>query len=126
MTDTNVNPKIRYSMKSLIKGYVTDSKIHFETEQGESHLVIVGTDAVSLMNLKKKIQEWPFLTDKTIGFKFIANELNLDQYRIDLSSVVNKYIGETEKNLKKVFDEAEKSNAILFFDEADATFGKRS
>lgn len=65
-------------------------------------------------------------TGKTMAAEIIANELKLDLYRIDLSSVVNKYIGETEKNLKKVFDEAEKSNAILFFDEADALFGKRS
>ncbi len=56
----------------------------------------------------------------------IANELQLDIYKIDLSSVVSKYIGETEKNLAKIFQEAETSNAILFFDEADALFGKRS
>ena len=56
----------------------------------------------------------------------IAAELNLDLYRIDLSSVVSKYIGETEKNLRKVFDAAESGGAILLFDEADALFGKRS
>ena len=56
----------------------------------------------------------------------IANELELDLFRIDLSSVVSKYIGETEKNLRKLFDTAEDSGAILFFDEADALFGKRS
>jgi SpoVK/Ycf46/Vps4 family AAA+-type ATPase len=56
----------------------------------------------------------------------IAGELGLDLYKIDLSSVVSKYIGETEKNLARIFDEAETSNAILFFDEADALFGKRS
>jgi SpoVK/Ycf46/Vps4 family AAA+-type ATPase len=65
-------------------------------------------------------------TGKTMAAEVIANELNLDLYRIDLSSIVNKYIGETEKNLRKVFDEAEKSHAILFFDEADALFGKRT
>jgi SpoVK/Ycf46/Vps4 family AAA+-type ATPase len=52
--------------------------------------------------------------------------LKLDLYRIDLSAVVSKYIGETEKNLRRVFDAAEQSGAILFFDEADALFGKRS
>jgi SpoVK/Ycf46/Vps4 family AAA+-type ATPase len=52
--------------------------------------------------------------------------LQLDLYRIDLSGVVSKYIGETEKNLKQVFDAAEQSGAILFFDEADALFGKRT
>jgi SpoVK/Ycf46/Vps4 family AAA+-type ATPase len=52
--------------------------------------------------------------------------LRRDLYRIDLATVVSKYIGETEKNLRRLFDEAERSGAILFFDEADALFGKRS
>jgi SpoVK/Ycf46/Vps4 family AAA+-type ATPase len=56
----------------------------------------------------------------------IANDLGLDLYKIDLSAVVSKYIGETEKNLERIFGEAQDSNAILFFDEADALFGKRS
>ncbi len=56
----------------------------------------------------------------------LAHALDPDLYRIDLSAVVAKYIGETEKNLQRVFDEAENSNALLFFDEADALFGKRS
>ena len=54
------------------------------------------------------------------------SELDLDLYRIDLSPVVSKYIGETEKNLRRVFDAAEASGAVLLFDEADALFGKRS
>jgi len=65
-------------------------------------------------------------TGKTMMAEVLANDLRLDLYRIDLSSVVNKYIGETEKNLRRVFDAAEDSGAILFFDEADALFGKRS
>jgi SpoVK/Ycf46/Vps4 family AAA+-type ATPase len=65
-------------------------------------------------------------TGKTMAVEIIANELMLDVYKIDLSTVVSKYIGETERNLSKVFSEAEASNAILFFDEADALFGKRS
>jgi hypothetical protein len=65
-------------------------------------------------------------TGKTMAAEVIANELKLNLYRIDLSAVVNKYIGETEKNLRKLFDAAEDSGAILFFDEADALFGKRS
>lgn len=65
-------------------------------------------------------------TGKTMAAEVIANELNLDLYRIDLSAVVNKYIGETEKNLRKLFDAAQDGGAILFFDEADALFGKRS
>ena len=65
-------------------------------------------------------------TGKTMAAEVIASELNLDLYKIDLSMVVSKYIGETEKNLNRIFKEAEQSNAILFFDEADALFGKRS
>jgi len=65
-------------------------------------------------------------TGKTMAANIIAKELNLDIYKIDLSSVVSKYIGETEKNLDRVFKEAQTSNAVLFFDEADALFGKRS
>ncbi len=56
----------------------------------------------------------------------LANDLNLPLYRFDLRRVVSKYIGETEKNLQRVFEEAELSNGVLFFDEADALFGKRS
>ena len=65
-------------------------------------------------------------TGKTMAAEIIAGELELDLYKIDLSIVVSKYIGETEKNLEQIFREAESSNAILFFDEADALFGKRS
>ena len=65
-------------------------------------------------------------TGKTMAAEVIANELGLLLYRIDLSAVVSKYIGETEKNLRKLFDAAEDGAAILFFDEADALFGKRS
>lgn len=65
-------------------------------------------------------------TGKTMAAEVLANELQLDLYRIDLSSVVSKYIGETEKNLRRVFDAAEQGGAILLFDEADALFGKRS
>jgi len=68
----------------------------------------------------------PSGTGKTMAAEVIASDLQLDLYRIDLSSVVSKYIGETEKNLGRVFQEAESSNAILFFDEADALFGRRS
>ncbi len=63
---------------------------------------------------------------KTMAAEVMAQHLKLDLYRIDLAGVVSKYIGETEKNLRRVFDAAERSGAILFFDEADALFGKRS
>ncbi len=65
-------------------------------------------------------------TGKTMAAEVIAQELQLELYKLDLSSVVSKYIGETEKNLSKIFQEATTSNAILFFDEADALFGKRT
>jgi hypothetical protein len=65
-------------------------------------------------------------TGKTLAAEVLANELGLALYRIDLSAVVSKYIGETEKNLRRLFDAAEDAGAILLFDEADALFGKRS
>lgn len=65
-------------------------------------------------------------TGKTMAAEAIADELKLPMFRIDLSQVINKYIGETEKNLKKVFDAAEESDCVIFFDEADALFGKRT
>jgi hypothetical protein len=68
----------------------------------------------------------PSGTGKTMAAEVLAGELRLDCYRIDLSQVVSKYIGETEKNLRRVFDAAEAGGAILLFDEADALFGKRS
>jgi hypothetical protein len=68
----------------------------------------------------------PSGTGKTMAAEVLGRELKLDLYRIDLSSVVSKYIGETEKNLRRVFDAADEGGAILLFDEADALFGKRS
>ncbi|MCX9025060.1 MAG: AAA family ATPase [Candidatus Methanoperedens sp.] len=68
----------------------------------------------------------PSGTGKTMAAGIIAGEARLELYKTDLSGLVSKYIGETEKNLQKIFKEAETSNAILFFDEADALFGKRS
>jgi hypothetical protein len=65
-------------------------------------------------------------TGKTLAAEVLAAELGLDLFVIDLSQVVNKYIGETEKNLRRVFDAAERGGAVLLFDEADALFGKRS
>lgn len=68
----------------------------------------------------------PSGTGKTMSASILARELGLELYKIDLSSVVSKYIGETEKNLERIFSEAQDTDAILFFDEADALFGKRS
>lgn len=64
-------------------------------------------------------------TGKTMAAQVVANELSMELYQIDLSQVVDKYIGETEKNIRLIFDQARKSNSILFFDEADSLFGKR-
>jgi hypothetical protein len=68
----------------------------------------------------------PSGTGKTMAAQVIATDLGLDVFRVDLATVVSKYIGETERNLDRIFGAAEGSNAILFFDEADALFGKRS
>ncbi|BDE11150.1 MULTISPECIES: ATP-binding protein [Mycobacterium] len=65
-------------------------------------------------------------TGKTLAAEVIAHELELDMYRVDLAGVVSKYIGETEQNLRRVFDAAEEGGSLLMFDEADALFGKRS
>ncbi|MCW4006281.1 MAG: ATP-binding protein [Candidatus Bathyarchaeota archaeon] len=63
---------------------------------------------------------------KLLAAQVLAHELNLDLHTVDLSKALRKYIGETEKNLDKIFQDAEESNAVLFFDEADALFGKRT
>jgi ATPase family associated with various cellular activities (AAA) len=68
----------------------------------------------------------PSGSGKTIAAEILARDLGLDLYQVDLATVVSKYIGETEKNLDRIFSAAEHSNAILFFDEADPLFGKRS
>ena len=63
---------------------------------------------------------------KTMAAEILSRELEMPMFRIDLSQVVNKYIGETEKNLKKLFDKAELYDVLLFFDEADSLFGRRT
>jgi len=65
-------------------------------------------------------------TKSLAGATLVAKELGLAPYRVDLSRVVSKYLGETEKNLRRLFDAAEEAGAVLLFDEADALFGKRS
>jgi SpoVK/Ycf46/Vps4 family AAA+-type ATPase len=81
---------------------------------------------LSLGKGTKALFAGPSGTGKTMTAEVIARELGLDLYKIDLSTVVSKYIGETEKNLDRIFRAAQSSNAIIFFDEADALFGKRS
>lgn len=110
----------------------------------ESQKQILGQIAVHVRQRAKVYQTWGFGskgrrglgisalfagasgTGKTMAAEVLAKELRLDLYRIDLSQVVSKYIGETEKNLRRVFDAAEEGAAVLLFDEADALFGKRS
>ena len=110
----------------------------------EAQLAILRQIAAHLRQRFKVQEEWGFAakgsrglglatlfagesgTGKTLAAEVLAHTLQLDLYRIDLSAVVSKYIGETEKNLRRVFDEAENSGAVLLFDEADALFGKRT
>jgi SpoVK/Ycf46/Vps4 family AAA+-type ATPase len=68
----------------------------------------------------------PSSTGKTMAAEMIAGELKLNLYRVDLTAVMSTYIGETEKNLRRIFEDAERAGAILYMDEADALFGKRS
>jgi ATPase family associated with various cellular activities (AAA) len=110
----------------------------------EKELSVLRTIAAHVRQRAKVYEDWGFAaksrrglgisalfagasgTGKTLAAEVLANELQLDLYRIDISSVVSKYIGETEKNLRKIFDAAEGGGTILLFDEADALFGKRS
>jgi len=68
----------------------------------------------------------PSGTSKVLAAQALAHDLGLNLFKVDLSQITNKYIGETEKNLSAIFQEAESSNSLLFFDEADALFGKRT
>lgn len=107
-------------------------------------LALIGEIVDTVRNRSKVLEEWglgrklvsssgvttlfagPPGTGKTMAAEIIASELGLDLYKIDLSAILSKYIGETEKNLGQLFDEAETSDALLFFDEADALFSKRT
>ena len=93
------------------------ARVHDEWGFGRRHAL--GRGATALLT-------GPSGTGKSLSAEVIAGDLGLDLYRVDLSCVVSKYIGETEKNLSRVFDDAQVSNAVLFFDEADALWGKRS
>jgi SpoVK/Ycf46/Vps4 family AAA+-type ATPase len=110
----------------------------------EAQIAILREIAVHVRQRMRVYEEWGFAkkssrglgisalftglsgTGKTMAAEVLANELRMDLYRIDLSQVVSKYIGETEKNLSRIFDSAEAGGAILLFDEADSLFGKRS
>jgi SpoVK/Ycf46/Vps4 family AAA+-type ATPase len=86
---------------------------------GFGHRIVLGRGLTALFSGEPG-------TGKTMAAQVLARELGLDLFRVDLSRVMSKYIGETEKNLSQLFDDARASGAILFFDEADALFGKRT
>lgn len=94
----------------------------YEADQTEDHYGVEQTNPL----FEEPQNAGPPGTGKTMAVHVISDMLELPLYRIDLSQIVDKYIGETEKRLEEVFDVAEKNNAILFFDEADSIFGKRS
>ncbi len=104
-------------LKAVIAAYRQKRKVY--EEWGFQSKVLYGK-GLSLMFAG------PSGTGKTMAATIMATELGLDMYKIDLSTVVSKYIGETEKNLSKIFKEAQTADSILFFDEADAIFGKRT
>lgn len=116
--DDIVLPKDRLEQLREISSYIRYKDVVYE-EWGFNKKLTLGRGLNILFS-------GPSGTGKTMASEVIANDLGLELYKIELSSVVSKYIGETEKNLAKIFMEAETSNAILFFDEADALFGKRS
>ena len=120
----------RYSWKDIVLSNDQLELLHeiVSTVRGRTRVLVewgVGRKLVSSAGVPMLFAGDPG-TGKTMAAEVIAAELGLDLYKIDLSTLVSKYIGETEKNLEKIFSEAESSNAILFFDEADAIFGKRS
>src|SRR5688572_16202689 len=106
----------------------------FQAEDGIRDLTVTGVQTCALPISGRGARglgvsalfSGPSGTGKTMAAEVLARELGLDLYRIDLSQVVNKYIGETEKGLRRLFDAAEGGGAILLFDEADALFGRRT
>ncbi|RQO54788.1 hypothetical protein DBR47_22235 [Paucibacter sp. KBW04] len=143
-------PSARTAARNKLRG-LEHLASHIPTRQGLDALVLPPPQAQALRAIvsqlrqaHKVFQDWGFAakssrgqglcalfagdsgTGKTLAAEAIAHELGLDLYRIDLALLVSKYIGETEKNLKQVFDAAEAGGALLLFDEADALFGKRS
>ena len=128
----NLAPKIElhYSWNDLILPPDPKEQLREICSQAECRPIVYGKwgfdRKLSLGKGLNALFTGPPGTGKTMGAEVIAHELCLDLYRIDLSQVVSKYIGETEKNLDRIFSAAENSNSILFFDEADALFGKRS
>jgi hypothetical protein len=149
--ETDVLPLVWEACRREARGVLDGRAQRIEVRAGwrdivlpDASLNMLHTVAIHVRQQEKVLERWGFAaqtsrglgitalftgqsgTGKTLAAEVLANELHLDLYRIDLSQVVSKYIGETEKNLCAVFDVAENSGAILLFDEADALFGKRS
>lgn len=120
----------KYGWKDLVLPEEQVNQLHEMVTQVQRRQLVMAewgfANKLSLGHGLNALFAGPSGTGKTMAAEVIANDLGLDLYKIDLSAVVSKYIGETEKNLNRIFTEAEHSNAILFFDEADALFGKRS
>jgi len=115
MTDLVLPNDQTSQLRELIGRYRRRSTVY--TDWGYSPLPSIGVVALF---------SGPSGTGKTLAAEIVAGELGLDMYKVDLSSVVSKYIGETEKNLERIFGAAAAGDLVLFFDEADSLFGKRS
>lgn len=116
--------EVRYSWQDLVATRAQLTKLHeiidqVRTNSTETHSLKRGLGVKALFVGESSI-------GKTLAAEVVACELKQNLYRIDLSAVVSKYIGETEKNLRRLFDAAEDGGVILFFDEADALFDRRS
>lgn len=110
---------LRETSAAQLEDVINYAKYHKVLQEDESVLGKLKNGLIALF--------WgPPGTGKSLTASVIANELGMEAYRIDLSRIVSKYIGETEKNLERVFHKFENKDCILFFDEADALFGKRS
>ena len=114
-TDLVLSPDRKATLRSIVDRYQHARQVY--DDWGFDGATSTGT--VALLS-------GPSGTGKTMATEIIAGELGLDVFKLDLSAVVSKYIGETEKNLEQVFDAASAGSLVLFFDEADALFGKRS
>lgn len=110
-------PEVLAQLREMSQRMATREQVRRDWGEGSVHTRSVGVSALFA---------GPSGTGKTLAVEAVAFELGLDLVRIDLATIVSKYIGETEKNLDAVFSAAESANAVLFFDEADALFGKRS
>lgn len=117
LLDVKLKPELKSILENIIASAKTDYKIFDEWELKNSFSYGCAVSALLC---------GPPGTGKTMSANAIAGELGIPLYQVNLSNVVDKYVGETEKNLEKIFSFAEKANVVLFFDEADSLFGKRS